>query len=170
MGVKQGSLLWDYLSDELKDLILQGEHLLQHVHEHKDVNFEDYSFLVFPFAKAYEGFLKKILLDAGFISKTDYNSDHFRLGKVLSPNLVQRLGKHSVYKKICDAAGCELSDQIWKAWKSGRNQVFHYFPKNVRSLTIEEAEDLIGQIIRTMEDVVKKLKVEDIMARLKSYA
>lgn len=120
--------------------------------------FNDYSFLVFPFAKAYEGFLKKIFLDVGFISRVNYISDHFRVGKVMSPNLVERLGERSVYKKIVDFAGQDLADKIWNTWKSGRNQVFHFFPHNLKSLSFTEAEEVIGQIMETMEEAAEKLK------------
>ena len=53
----------------------------------------DYSYLVFPYAKLYEGFLKDIFLSAEIISQTEYVSDHFRIGKALSPSMVSRFGE-----------------------------------------------------------------------------
>lgn len=170
MDIDKRSYLWQYLSQGQKDLIVQGKYLMDDVIKEGKYSFEDYSFLVFPFAKAYEGFLKQILLDVKFISRLDYISDHFRLGKVLSPNLIHKLGDKSVYQKICNTSGCELGDEIWKAWKIGRNQVFHYFPHNLKSLTLEEAEEIINHILNTMEDVVIKLKVDDVKVRLKNLA
>lgn len=157
MDINKNSLLWDYVSDPLKDLLNQGRYLINDVLKEGKYDFTDYSFVVFPFAKAYEGFLKQIFLDVKFISHLDYISDHFRLGKVMSPNLVRKLGDRSVYQKICDQAGCELADRIWNTWKLGRNQVFHYFPHNLRSLSFKEAEEISVEILNTMEKTVEKL-------------
>jgi len=150
MDIDKNSSLWRLLSDGQRDLISQGEYLVEKVVGEGRYTFNDYSFVVFPFAKAYEGFLKKAFLGVGFISRLDYISDHFRLGKVLSPNLVEKLGERSVYKKIVDHAGERVAEQIWDVWKVGRNEVFHYFPHNLRSLNYEGAVSLIGKILDTM--------------------
>lgn len=160
------SPLHTYLPEDQMDLIHQGIHLLEHVDEDRSIKFEDYSFIVFPFAKAYEGFLKQVFLDAGFISRKEYLDKYFRIGRVMSPNLRRRLGKHSVYEKICQRSGCELSDLIWKTWKRGRNQVFHYFPENLRSLSLQEAEDIAIGIVHTMEQVVTEVKMEKMKQKL----
>lgn len=160
MEINFNSLLWQYLSQAQKDLILEGQFLMDKIIKEGKYNFKDYSFLVFPFAKAYEGFLKKIFLDVGFISRLDYISDHFRLGKVLSPKLVEKLADRSVYQKIIGFAGVDLAEKIWDTWKIGRNQVFHYFPHNLKSLTFFEAEKIINKIIETMEEAVSKLKIK----------
>lgn len=165
------SSLWQYLSDGQRELIEEGYHLLDHAKTHlEDHKYRDYSFVVFPFAKAYEGFLKQIFLDVGFINEQDYKSDHFRLGKVMSPNLMRRLGNRSVYNKICNSTGCELAEKIWSAWKRGRNQVFHYFPHNLKSLTLGEAEDIISQLIAAMEQAVDKLSMAKVKHRLSPYS
>lgn len=170
MDIKKDSYLWQYMSKGQKDLILQGQYLIDDVIKEDKYSFSDYSFLVFPFAKAYEGFLKQIFLDVGFISHLDYISDHFRLGKVLSANLVRKLGGRSVYQKICDFSGCELADQIWQTWKICRNQVFHYFPHNLQSLTLQEAKEIIDRIMTTMAEVVSRLKTDKVKKRLQRYA
>lgn len=149
--------LWQYISPTQQDLLDQGDHLLAHAKESVAQNhfmFKDYSFVVFPFAKAYEGFLKQLFLDAQFIEKGEYNSDHFRVGKALTPFLVKRLRNRSVYKKICDSISCEFADKLWDTWKRGRNLVFHYYPHNIKSLTLEEAEEISLLIVRTMEEAV----------------
>ena len=166
MEILVDDLLWNYLSKGQRDLIEQGRYMMKNVVEDSKFTFSDYSFVVFPFAKAYEGFLKQILLDLKFIDERDYVSDHFRIGKVLSPNLVRKLGNKSVYKKICDSVGCDLSDEIWDTWKIGRNQVFHYFPHNLKSLSLQEAQDIIENILMTMDTVVKKLKIQKVKNRL----
>jgi len=153
---------WFYLSKNQKDLINEGLYLMNDVIKNHLYHFRDYSFLVFPFAKAYEGFLKQLFKDAGFISHLDYISDHLRLGKLLSPNLVNKLKERSLYKKIRDKGGQELADKIWNAWKLGRNQVFHYYPHNLKALTFSQAESIINDIILVMEESYQRLKVKKI--------
>ena len=104
--------LKNYISEGQKDLINEGFHLLRNAQTHTQNGFNDYSFAVFPFAKAFEGFLKQVFVDAGYMSRRDFYSTHFRIGKVLSPNLVRKLGNESIYKKICDRHGYELGDKI----------------------------------------------------------
>jgi hypothetical protein len=152
---------WFYLSKNQKDLINEGLYLMNDVIKNHAYQFKDYSFLVFPFAKAYEGFLKQLFLDVKFISHLDYISDHLRLGKLLSPNLVNKLKERSLYKKIKDKAGQDLADKIWNAWKLGRNQVFHYYPHNLKALTFSQAENIIDNILLVMEESYGKLKVKN---------
>jgi len=151
---------WFYLSQTQKDLINEGLYLMNDVIKNHAYHFKDYSFLVFPFAKAYEGFLKQLFKDVKFISHLDYISDHLRLGKLLSPNLVNKLRERSLYKKIKEKAGQELADKIWNAWKLGRNQVFHYYPHNIKALTFSQAESIIDNILSTMEESYRRLKVK----------
>lgn len=160
---------WSYLSQNQKDLILEGQYLMNEIIKDHVYRFKDYSFLVFPFAKAYEGFLKRLFLDIGFISRLDYISDHFRLGKFMSPNLTMRLGDRSLYLKIKQAADEKLAEDVWNAWKMGRNQIFHYFPHNVKSITFEEAEKIVNQIIQVMETTYERLRMAKTMGRLKKY-
>ena len=144
------------LTPEQKNLFNEGFHLLEHVKAHKD-EFSDYSFIVFPFAKAYEGYLKGFFLDKGLISRDDFYSRHFRIGKAMSPSLGARLRPGSVYKKICDRFGCDLSEEIWQTWKKGRNEVFHYFADNVKALSLAEAEERIQMILKTVRKTCEEL-------------
>src|SRR5438477_11675894 len=96
--------MWGYLSQGQQDLLTEGQYLMNDVIKDHAYNFKDYSFLIFPFAKAYEGFLKKLFLDLKFISHLDYISDHYRLGKFMSPNLLDTLGARSLYTEIQDAS------------------------------------------------------------------
>ncbi|MGB9882980.1 MAG: hypothetical protein ACPLRN_00465 [Microgenomates group bacterium] len=148
---------WFYLSKSQKDLINEGMYLMNDVIKDKVYHFKDYSFLVFPFAKAYEGFLKQLFKDIKFISHLDYISDHLRLGKLMSPNLVNKLGERSLYKKIKDRVGQDLADKIWNCWKIGRNQVFHYYPHNIKALSFGEAEAITEEILQTMEESYQRL-------------
>lgn len=110
----------------------------------------DYSFLVSPAAKAYEGYLKDFFLKIGIIDKFEYESDRFRVGKTLNPSL--RYKRFSVYKRLADyhEQGEELAEILWNAWKLGRNEIFHYFPNNLKNLTRIEAEDRINLILHAI--------------------
>ena len=154
MNLQTTEELLTALSDNQRQLINEGIFLAQMMQDEHPTSFTDYSFVVFPFAKAFEGFLKQEFLNAGFITQADYTSTHFRLGKVMSPNLARRLGNRSVYHKVCATTGwCELADEIWETWKLGRNEVFHYFPHNLKSLNLTEAVAVANQILTTMDKV-----------------
>ncbi|OGK14106.1 hypothetical protein A2861_04025 [Candidatus Roizmanbacteria bacterium RIFCSPHIGHO2_01_FULL_38_15] len=149
--------IWEYFSGTQKDLIQEGNYLMSITEKHGYV-FKDYSFLVFPYAKAYEGFLKQLFLDADFISHLDYISDHFRIGKFLSPHLIDRLKERSIYAKIQRVAGDDLASEIWGIWKKGRNEVFHYYPHNIKRLSFEDAKNLNHEILHTMIKAYEGLK------------
>lgn len=160
--ISKDSPLWLYLSSGQQGLLEEGYFLLEDLRNHPDARLTDYSFLVFPFAKAYEGFLKQFFLDSGFITQRDYQSDHFRIGKVLSPNLERRLKDRSVFHQLkLRAANGIFAQKLWDVWKKGRNSVFHYFPHNFRALTLNEAEEIIQEIVGTMEEAVEIKKGED---------
>src|SRR3989344_5493608 len=155
--INKESQFWLYLSQGQKDLLDEGLYLMNDIIRDHSYQFKDYSFLVFPFAKAYEGFLKQLFKDTGFISHLDYISDHLRLGKLMSPNLIGRLGDRSLYKKIREASSEELASKLWKTWRMGRNQIFHYFPHNLKAISFDEANQIIEKIMATMEEVYERL-------------
>ena len=149
------SLLWGYLSPTQRQLAVDGQLLVDDWKEHHITELSDYSYLVFPFAKLYEGFLKQLFRDLDVITERDYQSAHFRVGKVLSPNLVRRLGSRSAYGHVAKRYGTTLADRLWSTWKEGRNLVFHYFPHNVRRLSFIEANEIITMIEACMAEAVE---------------
>lgn len=140
-----------YLTDV--ELILQRLKKFDHIY--------DYSFLVAPASKAYEGYLKDFFLKIGIIDQYSYQSDRFRVGKTLNPSL--RYKRFSIYQKLAEAheKGEELAEILWDAWKYGRNEIFHYFPKKSRNLAREEAESriflILNAIIRSHQFVADQL-------------
>ncbi len=158
--IDHGSPLWNYLSDQERILADDGAFLVSDSIIHKDQEPTDYSYLVFPYAKLYEGFLKDLFWDLGIIEERDYQSNHFRIGKVLSPNLIRRLGKRSAYGQLRNQYGAELAEALWHAWKEGRNLVFHYFPADFRLLSKEQALSCITTLIRAMETVVARTNIQ----------
>ncbi len=159
MDISEGSIVWQYLSEPKRVLLGDGAFLLADSVNHRDQEPTDYSYLVFPYAKLYEGFLKDLFLDLDIIDTRDYESDHFRIGKALSPNLAKKLGRRSAYAQIVLRFGKDLATRLWHTWKNGRNLVFHYFPHNYRALTLDQARQLISMITETMEQAVRDTKV-----------
>jgi hypothetical protein len=150
--IDPASPLWNYLSAGQKALVAQGYYLLEDLNAHVPIHpITDYSFIVFPVAKAYEGFLKQLFLDLELITVHEYESNHFRIGKVLSPNLMHLLKQKSMYYRLTKLTGNnQLPDRLWNMWKRGRNQIFHYFPHNLSAITYIEAEGLVAEFMETM--------------------
>ena len=117
---------------------LEGDHI------------NDYSFLVSPIAKAYEGYLKDFFLKTRIIDRYNYESDRFRVGKTLNPSL--RYKRFSIYQKLANLneEGEELAEKLWTAWKYGRNEIFHYFPNKIKYLSRNEAEDRIKMLLEAI--------------------
>lgn len=157
--IDKNSKLWNYFSENQQGLILDGEQLLADISHFENVS--DYSFLVFPFSKAYEGFLKQLFLDLDLIQEDQYYGDSIRIGRILNPMF--KKDRDSIYKKLLEhERGTEdVAKNLWKIWKKGRNQVFHYFPHNFRKLSYEEALEIIDELVRAMTDAVATCGVCD---------
>lgn len=154
----KNSPLFKYLSPGQRGLVEESLFLIDDLKSHSENRVTDYSYIVFPIAKAYEGFLKQLFLDRGYISNNQYNSTHFRIGKALTPNLAYHLGEKSVYVQIKNKSGILLADMLWQMWKQGRNLVFHYFPHNYQALSLQEGEKLVYDFIRVMEKAYNECK------------
>lgn len=149
--------LTEFLKPELLPLWADGEKLVASA----GGGFSDYSFVVFPFAKVYEGFLKKLFLQIGAITENQYNNDRWRVGRALNPQLEREL-RHteSIYDRL--AALCQgaiLPEALWEAWKHGRNQVFHFWPGKSAPLSMERAKEIIGAIEKAMEMALAECKI-----------
>lgn len=170
----ENKVWWGYIEDDLQELLAQSEFLTNTITSWGgDLRggskvFSDYSFLVFPAAKAYEGFLKKVFFDLGFINSTDYRGKRFRIGKALNPFLEQDIrAKESVYDKLVNYCGSlpthtgkELADKLWRAWIEGRNLVFHWFPDEKKVIDFDEAQEKIQLIIEAIDSVFKECKID----------
>lgn len=153
------SLVWTYLDEGMKDLMQESYYLLgreeAHLQEPGVLPLHDYSFVVFPAAKAFEGFLKKVFFEMGFITKAQYKGDRFRIGRSINPNLPIRYRWDWVFGKMARfCRGEELPREIWDVWKTARNGVFHFFPGHARFVTLEEAKGLLVRLVETMERVL----------------
>ncbi|RLC32965.1 hypothetical protein DRH13_00600 [Candidatus Woesebacteria bacterium] len=152
---------WQYLGKDLQGLLRESIILINKV-SLWDEKFPDYSFVVFPAAKAYEGFLKLLFLERGFISEDDYYGKRFRVGKALNPSLEKRLrAKESVYDKIVQfCGGKELGNKMWNTWKVCRNLLFHWFPNEKNAINFEQSKKKVALIIETMDASFDGCKIE----------
>ncbi|MDD4410363.1 MAG: hypothetical protein PHE32_01500 [Candidatus Shapirobacteria bacterium] len=137
-----------FLTPQQQNLLTDVETIILKMKLEDHIN--DYAFFVAPISKAYEGFLKDFFLKIGIISENDYESDRFRVGKTLNPSL--RYKRFSVFQKLSDIHenGEELAENLWDAWKFGRNEIFHYFPGTSQNLSRNEAEDRIDLLLRAI--------------------
>ena len=157
---------WKYLGEDIQKLLSTSEFLYDVVESWgADLpggkeKFHDYSFVLFPAAKAYEGFLKKMFLDMGFITEEDYFGKHFRIGKALNPSLPRELRNESVYDKIVNyCRGEALADHLWETWRLCRNLIFHWFPNEKNAITLPEARQRMEMIINAIDEAFEGCKI-----------
>ena len=166
MGPLEKKIWWSYLEEDLQEL-LKESFLIMNILKGMGADlpgaeqkFHDYSFVVFPAAKAYEGFLKKIFFDLNFITEEDYFGKRFRIGKALNPSLPQKLMREGVYNKVVKyCGGMALAEKMWETWKKSRNLIFHWFPNEKNAITLDEAEKKLGVLIETIDQTFKECKL-----------
>ena len=158
---------WNYLGGDLQELLMSSEFIFSDVESWGSElidgknRLHDYSFVLFPAAKAYEGFLKKLFLSLGFITEEDYYGKHFRIGKALNPSLPKELERESVYGKLVQFCQSHtLADKLWETWRLCRNLTFHWFPNEKNAITLAEAGERIEMIINSMDEAFKECKIK----------
>lgn len=145
---------FSYLSANQQSLLRVSLALLEQ--QDKLTALEDYSFIVFPASKAYEGFLKKILLDHALISYETYAGRRLRIGRALNPDVkITQRDKYWFYDDLIRIYGPELSKQIWQVWLECRNHIFHFFPGKEEIISLENARHCLEQLIDTMSTIVE---------------
>lgn len=159
---------WGYLEEDLQELLKESFLLLEILEglgadlPAGSKKFHDYAFVVFPAAKAYEGFLKKLFLDLKFISPEDYYGKHFRIGKALNPSLSKELMREGVYDKVVKyCGGKDLADKLWETWKQSRNLIFHWFPNETNAITLSQARERINLVITAIDQAFKECRINN---------
>jgi len=123
----------------------------------------DYSFVVFPAAKAYEGYLKQYLLDQGLVSKELIAGTRFRIGRSLNPDVnPNQRDQYWLYDNLVRVCGEELSRQLWNAWLECRNHLFHYFVGKELFISKDQAYQKLELLLSVMEDSWKCLDKNNI--------
>jgi hypothetical protein len=121
------------LPKEQKDLV-ELTIVLYEREQEMDTILTDYSFILFPIAKAYEGFLKQYLYELGLISERTFEGRRFRIGRALNPDIREnQRDEFWLYDNVAQLCGQEMARALWETWLECRNRIFHYFPsKNIR--------------------------------------
>lgn len=146
------------LNEVEKQLIIEADFLLsreknQPIHS----QIVDYGFLVYPAAKAYEGFLKSYFYRNGLIDALTFRNEHFRIGKALNPDLPIKYREEGwVWDDLARLYGEDLPERLWLAWKKCRNRVFHFRPDKLRLYTLVEAQIKIELIFSTIELAIER--------------
>lgn len=153
------NLSWlNHISDIEKQLLIEADYLLEREKNHRiDKHLSDYGFLIYPAAKAYEGFLKSYLYRNGLIDSAMFQNDHFRIGKALNPDLPMRYREEGwVYDDLARMFGEDLPDRLWTTWRRCRNHVFHFRPDKLKLYTLVEAQVKIELIFSAIEFAIQR--------------
>ena len=147
-----------YLDEDQKTLVELAQDLWRREKLLKS-KFKDYSFVVFPMAKAYEGFLKKFFYDMGLINEGDFKSKHFRIGRALNPNLKNYFQDEKwIWDDVSRVCGPKTADRLWEAWTECRNHLFHYFyndnSRRLVGLSLDDAGKKLDQLALAMKEAV----------------
>ncbi len=154
---------WDYVHEDLRELLKQSVLLMDVFSDghYNGENFHDFSFIVFPAAKAYEGYLKTLFKDLNFISEKDFYSKRFRIGRALNPALDRNREEESVYDELENYChGKDLPKVLWETWRTGRNQLFHWFPNEKNAISYDEAVKIISKILDAMDFAFEECKIK----------
>jgi hypothetical protein len=144
-----------YLQPPERELIQISLELLAR-EERLNSSFSDYSFIVFPFAKAYEGFLKKFFYDMSLISRDVYESHRFRIGRALNPDLApHQQDEQWLYQRIVEQCDAEVAHSLWFAWLTCRNHLFHFFPDMPLEISLQQASSSLELLANTMQHAVE---------------
>lgn len=144
--------VFSYL-DPWQQQLVRLSYTLWQREERTQTRFLDYSFVVFPMAKAYEGFLKSYLWQFGLISEASYRSRKFRIGRALNPDVsLRQRDEDWIYDDLIRMCGPDVARQLWETWLTCRNQLFHYFPSSTQGVTLVQA----GKHIEVIFDVMQR--------------
>lgn len=145
---------WFQKLDEGQQALIETALILREEARSKspDGHFSDYSYIIFPMAKAYEGFIKKFLLKLNLINARTYSSKRFRIGRAINPDVrKQHRDKSWVYDDLSQVCGVDTARVLWEAWLECRNRVFHYFPGKKITLSFAEVEKKLDLLLSSME-------------------
>lgn len=157
MELQKNAIWYQYLDKCQEELVRVSFSLLEKKESFSDLN--DFSFIVFPMSKAYEGFLKKVFYDLGLISKDTYEGRHFRIGRALNPDIRQdQRDEFWLYDDVAFKFGQDEARQLWDTWLTCRNRIFHYFSDCSQFLTFTEAEERVKMIADAMQLVAEKIE------------
>lgn len=127
-----------FIGDELLDLYVDNCNLFDDYQIDRGTsklsNLSDYSHLVLPIAKTYEGVLKKILIKKKLLKEEDLiNNPSINVGGYFNP-----VGNKSIFNLLRDKV---IPHVIYATYQECRNQILHYDPyRDNRIKSIEDAK------------------------------
>lgn len=141
------------LNEDLKILVRTSIELYER-EEVMGYALPDYCYLVFPMAKAYEGFLKQYFKSLGILSSKAFTSKRFRVGRAMNPDIHPRHhDEYWMFDDVTKMCGREVAMEIWQTWLECRNQLFHYFPGKYSACSLAEAREHLLRLTTTMKTV-----------------
>lgn len=145
--------LYDFLSQESRRLARESLSLIEWLAlPAARPPIKDFSFAVFPIAKAYEGFLRDYFYQVGLLTEKEYQDKHFRIGRSFNPDLPNKLRNEDwIYDDVAGACSEKVARDLWDAWVQSRNHLFHYYAHGKYQVTYEGAISRISQLIQAME-------------------
>ena len=126
----------NFLGRELLELYQDSCDLFENVHNFD--NMSDYSFVLLPIAKVYEGVLKKVLIVIGLTKLADWESNpNLSVSKYFNP-----VGDSRIFEALEDKARDKsVPHIIYSTYQECRNKIFHYdLHRDDRIKTIKDAE------------------------------
>ena len=139
---------WYYLlSENLRPLALESLQLLKFAKEHPD-DFDNFDFVTFPLAKAYEVFLKDLLFKLELIDERTYNSKKLSIGRAINPDIrLEQRDQFWFYDDVLACCGEHTAREIWDGWLL-RNRLIHLYPGESPLVSLPEAEEIINEFVR----------------------
>lgn len=145
----------EYIGNDLLELLEDGYRMINDFNKDKGTlsfpQVSDYSFLILPTAKAYEGILKKILINKGMLKEEGLkNNPNVNVGSFFNP-----LGNEAVFKILRDKARDKsIPHVIYSTYQECRNQLLHYdLYRDNRVKSIDEARFIYQRIIDAINKV-----------------
>lgn len=109
--------------------------------------YKEYSFVITPSAKAYEGFLIYLMRIKGEISEEDLKNKYLSVSQFYKSN---RNGASIASKHLLRGKDKRLIDKLYGDWQLYRNKVLH-FDKDFFVTNPEDAK----KIVRSIQDSIK---------------
>jgi hypothetical protein len=157
---------YEYLEPKQRRLVELSLELFEREHE-LNSRLADYSFIVFPMAKAYEGFLKLYFYDLMLIDRKTFESRRFRIGRALNPDVSPKHhDRYWLFDDLTRLCGQEVARQLWDTWLQCRNQVFHFFPTIDSFLSLKEAGQYLTDLADAMHAAVECERGQELYHRL----
>lgn len=116
----------------------------------------DYSIIILPIAKVYEGILKKILVEAEIIGEEEIRiNPGINVGHYFNP-----VGNNKIFNHIKDHARDRVVPHIiYATYQECRNQILHYDPhKDNRIKNIEDVEFYVKRIMHAIDKAYETFK------------